>query len=45
MGIILSSQQLHEVEKVADSVIFIKQGNCIYKSSDAEGKINYQQCG
>ena len=38
MGIILSSQQLHEVEKVADSVIFIKQGNCIYKSSDAEGK-------
>jgi ABC-2 type transport system ATP-binding protein len=39
MGIILSSQQLHEVEKVADSVIFIKQGTCIYKSSDAEGKI------
>lgn len=39
MGIILSSQQLHEVEKVANSVIFIKQGNCIYKSSDAEGKI------
>jgi len=39
MGIILSSQQLHEVEKVADSVIFIKHGNCIYKSSDAEGKI------
>jgi ABC-2 type transport system ATP-binding protein len=39
MGIILSSQQLHEVEKVADSVIFIKQGNCIYKSSDDEGKI------
>jgi ABC-2 type transport system ATP-binding protein len=39
MGIILSSQQLHEVEKVADSVIFIKQGNCIYKSNDAEGQI------
>lgn len=39
MGIILSSQQLHEVEKVADSVIFIKQGNCIYKSSDDEGKV------
>ncbi len=39
MGIILSSQQLHEVEKVADSVIFIKQGNCIYKSNDDEGKI------
>jgi len=40
MGIILSSQQLHEVEKVADSVIFIKQGNCIYKSNDAEGKVS-----
>ena len=39
MGIILSSQQLHEVEKVADTVIFIKQGNCIYKSNDQEGKI------
>ncbi|MEP7238033.1 MAG: ABC transporter ATP-binding protein [Ferruginibacter sp.] len=39
MGIILSSQQLHEVEKVADSVIFIKQGNCIYKSNDDQGKI------
>ena len=39
MGIILSSQQLHEVEKVADDVIFIKQGNCIYKSNDTQGKI------
>lgn len=39
MGIILSSQQLHEVEKVADSVILIKQGNCVYKSNNAEGKI------
>jgi ABC-2 type transport system ATP-binding protein len=38
MGIILSSQQLHEVEKVAGKVIFIKQGNCLYKSNDAEGK-------
>ncbi|MES2430681.1 MAG: ABC transporter ATP-binding protein [Bacteroidota bacterium] len=34
MGIILSSQQLHEVEKVADTVIFIKQGNCLYSSND-----------
>lgn len=33
MGIILSSQQLHEVEKVADTVIFIKQGACMYSSS------------
>jgi ABC-2 type transport system ATP-binding protein len=34
MGIILSSQQLHEVEKVADTVIFIKQGECMYSSND-----------
>jgi ABC-2 type transport system ATP-binding protein len=26
MGIILSSQQLHEVEKVADQIIFLRQG-------------------
>ena len=35
MGIILSSQQLHEVEKVADTVLFIKQGECMYSSNDA----------
>ncbi|HPH91122.1 MAG TPA: ABC transporter ATP-binding protein [Ferruginibacter sp.] len=39
MGIILSSQQLHEVEKVADTVIFIKQGNCVYSSNDREKTI------
>ena len=39
MGIILSSQQLHEVEKVADTVIFIKQGNCLYSSNDSAEKI------
>jgi ABC-2 type transport system ATP-binding protein len=39
MGVILSSQQLHEVEKVADTVIFIKQGNCLYSSNDREEKI------
>lgn len=39
MGIILSSQQLHEVEKVADSVIFIKHGSCMYTSDDAAEKI------
>jgi ABC-2 type transport system ATP-binding protein len=37
MGIILRSQQLHEVEKVADEVIIIKQGNCLYKNNIAEG--------
>jgi ABC-2 type transport system ATP-binding protein len=40
MGIILSSQQLHEVEKVADTVLFIKQGNCLYSSNDREEKIS-----
>ncbi len=35
MGIVLSSQQLHEVEKVADTVIFIKQGQCMFSSNDA----------
>lgn len=39
MGIILSSQQLHEVEKVADTVIFIKNGNCLYSSNDRDEKI------
>lgn len=39
MGIVLSSQQLHEVEKVADTVIFIKDGNCLYSSTDKEEKI------
>lgn len=39
MGIILSSQQLHEVEKVADTVIFIKQGQCMYSSNDAATEI------
>ncbi len=39
MGVILSSQQLHEVEKVADTVIFIKQGNCLYSSNDKAEKI------
>lgn len=29
MGVILSSQQLHEVEKIADQVLFIKQGQCL----------------
>jgi ABC-2 type transport system ATP-binding protein len=36
MGIILSSQQLHEVEKVADNVIFIKKGSYIFSTLQAE---------
>jgi ABC-2 type transport system ATP-binding protein len=39
MGIVLSSQQLHEVEKVADTVVFIKEGNCLYSSNDKAEKI------
>ncbi len=35
MGVILSSQQLHEVEKVADTVLFIKNGNCLFKTGEA----------
>jgi ABC-2 type transport system ATP-binding protein len=34
MCIILSSQQLHEVEKVADNVLFIKNGNCLFNSAN-----------
>jgi ABC-2 type transport system ATP-binding protein len=36
MGIILSSQQLHEVEKVADSVMLIKKGHCLFTTTDAK---------
>jgi ABC-2 type transport system ATP-binding protein len=35
LGIILSSQQLHEVEKVADTVLLIKQGKCIHRTNEA----------
>jgi ABC-2 type transport system ATP-binding protein len=42
MGVILSSQQLHEVEKVAGRVIFIKQGDCIFKADEQQqGNISY----
>jgi len=35
LGIVLSSQQLHEVEKVADRVLFIKQGKCLFTTGEA----------
>lgn len=42
MGVLLSSQQLHEVEKVADTVLFIKQGSCIFRTrEDAQGTEGY----
>jgi ABC-2 type transport system ATP-binding protein len=31
MGVLLSSQQLHEVEKIADRVLLIKNGVCVYQ--------------
>jgi ABC-2 type transport system ATP-binding protein len=36
MGIMLSSQQLHEVEKIADTVLFIKNGQCLYRTTGHE---------
>ena len=36
MGVILSSQQLHEVEKVADTVLLIKNGQCLFRTGDEQ---------
>jgi len=36
MGVLMSSQQLHEVEKVADTVLFIKRGDCIVRSKETK---------
>ncbi len=36
MGIMLSSQQLHEVEKIADTVLFIKSGKCLHRTGATE---------
>ncbi|HPH83261.1 MAG TPA: ABC transporter ATP-binding protein [Flavobacteriales bacterium] len=36
MGILLSSQQLHEVEKIADTVLLIKQGQCLVRTGKDE---------
>ena len=42
MGILLSSQQLHEVEKVADTVVFIKNGHCIFQEKQTEASTTNQ---
>ncbi|HKC37303.1 MAG TPA: ABC transporter ATP-binding protein, partial [Chitinophagaceae bacterium] len=34
MGVVLSSQQLHEVEKIADNVLFIKRGSCMFQTNE-----------
>jgi ABC-2 type transport system ATP-binding protein len=36
VGIVLSSQQLFEVENVADSIIFLRNGSCDYSGSTNE---------
>jgi ABC-2 type transport system ATP-binding protein len=36
MGILLSSQQLHEVEKIADIVLLIKKGSCLFRTGERE---------
>lgn len=36
MGVVLSSQQLHEVEKVADHILFIRNGECLYQARTGE---------
>jgi ABC-2 type transport system ATP-binding protein len=36
MGILLSSQQLHEVEKIADTVLLIKKGFCLFRTGEQE---------
>lgn len=36
MGILLSSQQLHEVEKIADTVLLIKNGSCLFRTGEPE---------
>ena len=41
VSVILSSQQLHEIENVADSVLFLKAGELVY--SGEVGKIGEQR--
>ncbi len=36
LSIVLSSQQLHEVESIANNIIFIKQGETIYNGNQTE---------
>lgn len=40
MGVLLSSQQLHEVEKVADSVLFIRNGECLFQTNKDNRETN-----
>jgi ABC-2 type transport system ATP-binding protein len=40
VSIVLSSQQLHEVETVADQIIFLKNGNAVYNGALADFRKN-----
>lgn len=40
MSVILSSQNLHEIEKVADNIIFIRQGQTIYNGQQRDFAVN-----
>ncbi len=40
IGVVLSSQQLHEVEKVADTMFFIKNGKCIHQSDSSTNSVD-----
>lgn len=40
MGVVLSSQQLHEVEKIADNVLFIKRGSCLFQTKENTANVN-----
>ena len=39
MGVVLSSQQLHEVEKIADNVLFIKRGSCVLQTKERSSDV------
>lgn len=41
MGVLLSSQQLHEVEKIADTVLFIRQGECLFRTGETKQTIKW----
>ncbi|MBL7912622.1 MAG: ABC transporter ATP-binding protein [Bacteroidia bacterium] len=50
ISIILSSQQLHEIERIADNIIFIRQGKTIYNGKQIDFGIdravnNYEVAG
>lgn len=36
VGVLLTSQQLHEVEKAADTVLLIRQGSCIFQTGQTD---------